>query len=91
VYKAHVHVDQGPPHKTSHTETKRVRKSFEHKGTGENFLNGTPMAHALRSRNDEWDLIKLQRFCKAKTVSIGQKGNQQISKRSLPILHLIKG
>jgi hypothetical protein len=28
-------------------------------GTGENFLNRTPMAYALRSRINEWDLIKL--------------------------------
>ena len=45
-------------------------KSFKHLGTGENFLNKTPMAYALRSRIDKWDLIKLQNFCKAKdTVS----------------------
>ena len=43
-----------------------VRKKFEHMGTGENFLNRTPMAYALRSRIDKWDLIKLQSFCKAK-------------------------
>ena len=35
-------------------------------GTGENFLNRTPIAYALRSRIDKWDLIKLQSFCKAK-------------------------
>jgi hypothetical protein len=32
----------------------------------ETFLNRTPMAYALRSRVDKWDLIKLQSFCKAK-------------------------
>ena len=35
-------------------------------GTGKNFLNRTPMAHALRSRIGKWDLIKLQSFFKAK-------------------------
>ena len=35
-------------------------------GTGENFLNRTPIAYGLRSRIDKWDLIKLQNFCKAK-------------------------
>jgi hypothetical protein len=35
-------------------------------GTGENFLNRTPKAYALRSRIDKQDLIKLQSFCKAK-------------------------
>jgi hypothetical protein len=29
-------------------------------GTGENFLNTTPMAHALRSRIDKWDFVKLE-------------------------------
>jgi hypothetical protein len=35
-------------------------------GTGKNFLNRTPMAYALRSRIDKWDMIKLKSFCKAK-------------------------
>ena len=35
-------------------------------GTGGKFLNRTAMACAVRSRNDKWDLIKLQSFCKAK-------------------------
>ena len=35
-------------------------------GTGQNFLNRTPMAYGLRSRIDQWNLIKLQSFCKAK-------------------------
>ena len=44
----------------------KVGKSLKHMGTRENFLNRTPMAYALRSRIDKWDLIKLQSFCKAK-------------------------
>ena len=35
-------------------------------GTGEIFLNRTPLAYALRSRIIKWDLIKLPSFCKAK-------------------------
>jgi hypothetical protein len=35
-------------------------------GIGENILNKTPMAYALRSTIDKWDLMKLQSFCKAK-------------------------
>jgi hypothetical protein len=46
----------------------KLGKSLEHMGTGENFLNRTTMAYALRSRIDKWDLIKLQRFCKAKAT-----------------------
>ena len=33
---------------------------------GEISLNRTPIAYALRSKIDKWDLIKLQSFCKAK-------------------------
>ena len=60
-------MDQGPPHKTSHTETikKKVGKTPEDIGTGEKFLNRTPIVYALRSRIDKWDLIKLQSFCNA--------------------------
>jgi hypothetical protein len=43
---------------------KKVGKS--HMGTGEISLNRTPVAYALRSRIDKWDLIKLQSFGKAK-------------------------
>jgi hypothetical protein len=38
-----------------------VGKSLEDMGTGENFLNRTAMACAVRSRIDKWDLMKLQR------------------------------
>jgi hypothetical protein len=54
--------------------------------TGENFLNRTSMECAVRSRIDKRDLIKLQR-----TLSLRQKGNQQIGKISIPILNLIGG
>jgi hypothetical protein len=37
-------------------------------GTGGNFLNITLMAHAVKSRIDKWDLIKLVSFCKAKGI-----------------------
>jgi hypothetical protein len=48
----------------------KVGKNMEHTGTGERFLNRTPIACAVRSRIDKWDLIKLQSFCKAKdTIS----------------------
>jgi hypothetical protein len=44
----------------------KLGKSLEDMGTGENFLNRTAMACAVRSRIDKWDLIKFQSFCKAK-------------------------
>ena len=34
--------------------------------TGDNFLNRTPMAQALRSTIHKWDLVKLKSFCKTK-------------------------
>jgi hypothetical protein len=43
-----------------------VGKSLEDMGTGEKFLNRKPMACAVRSRINKWDLIKLQSFYKAK-------------------------
>ena len=65
----------------------KLVKNPKYMGTGENFLDRTPMAYALRSRIDKWDLIKLQSFCKAKDT---KKGSSQIGKRSLPTLHLIE-
>ena len=37
----------------------KVGKSLEHMGTGEKFLNRTPVAYVVRSRIDKWNLIKL--------------------------------
>jgi hypothetical protein len=44
----------------------KVGVSLGSMGTREKFLNRTAMACAVRSRIDKWDLIELQRFCKAK-------------------------
>ena len=40
-------------------------KSLKHMGSGKNFLNRTPVAYAVRSMIDKWDLITFQSFCKA--------------------------
>ena len=69
----------------------KVEKSLEHMGTGEKFLNKTPVTYALRSSIDKWDLTKLQSFCKAKDIVNKTKGNQLTGKIPLPILHLIEG
>ena len=43
-------------------------------GTGEKFLIRTPIASAVRSRIDKWNLMKLQSFCKAKdTINTKQQ------------------
>jgi hypothetical protein len=44
----------------------KVGKSLEDMSTGQNFLNRSAIACAVRSRIDKWDLIKLQSFCKVK-------------------------
>ena len=46
----------------------KVRKSLEHIGTEDNLLNRRPMVQALRSTINEWDLIKLKSFSKAKDI-----------------------
>jgi hypothetical protein len=46
----------------------KVGKSLELVGTEGNFLNRTPMPHALRLTIDKWDLMKLKSFCKAKDI-----------------------
>jgi hypothetical protein len=46
----------------------KVGMTLKHKGTGEIFLNRTPMAYSLRSRIDKLALIKLQSFYKAKNT-----------------------
>ena len=64
-------MDQTPPHKTLYSLNlieEKVGKNFKYLGTGEIFLNRTPMAYALRSKIDKWNLIKLQSFCKAKDI-----------------------
>jgi hypothetical protein len=46
----------------------KVGKHLELIGTGGNFLKRIPMSHALRSRIDKWDLMKLESFRKAKDI-----------------------
>ena len=41
---------------------------LEHIGRGDNFLNRTPVAQAIRLTVDKPDLIKLLCFCKAKDI-----------------------
>jgi hypothetical protein len=53
------------------------------------FLNRTPIAQALRSRIDKWDLMKLKSFCKAKDI-VGQIGHLQLGKKTSLTPHLIE-
>jgi hypothetical protein len=76
---------------TLNLREEKVGNSLVHMGTREIFLKRTPMACAVRSRTDKWDLIKLQGFCTAKNTVNKAKGNQQIGERCLTILSLIEG
>ena len=52
--------------------------------------NRTPMANALRSRIDKWDLMKLESFCKSKDIV--NKTNWEIDwKKNSLTSHLIEG
>jgi hypothetical protein len=69
-YEAQVQGDQVPHHKPRYTDLieENMGKNLELIGMVGNFLNRTPMAHALRSRIDKWDLMKLERFLKTKGI-----------------------
>jgi hypothetical protein len=56
-------MDQGPPQRTRYTETYRGESEDEPQTHG--HRGEIPMAYAVRSRTDKWDLIKLQSFFKA--------------------------
>ena len=68
----------------------KVGRRLELIDTGDNFLNRTPNAQALRSTNDKWDLMKLKSFSKAKDIVNRTKQNKtkpnnlQIGKGSSP-------
>ena len=47
----------------------KVGNSLEYIGTGDNFLNRTPIAQALRSTINKWDLMKLKTSVRQRTLS----------------------
>ena len=46
----------------------KVGSTLEHIGTGDHFLNITPVAQTLRETINKWDLLKMKSFCKAKDM-----------------------
>jgi hypothetical protein len=54
-------------HNTLNSIEEKGGNRLEHIGTGDNFLNKTTLAQALRSTTDKCDLRKLS-FCKAKVT-----------------------
>lgn len=58
---------------------------------GKDFLNRTPMAQALRSRINKWDLMKLSSFLKAKDTIIQTKHNPTEWEKTFTNHNLIMG
>jgi hypothetical protein len=54
---------------------RKMGKSLKHMGTGDIFLNRTPMAHGLRPKIDKWDLMKLKSFYREKSI-VNRKNHQ---------------
>jgi hypothetical protein len=69
----------------------KVGKSLLLIGTEGNFLNRTQMAHALRSKIDEWNFIKLKSFCKAKDIVDKTNLHPTDWEKTSLTSHLIKG
>ena len=46
----------------------KVKSILEHIGTGDCFLNITPVAQILRATINKWDLLKLKSFSKTKDM-----------------------
>jgi hypothetical protein len=65
--------------------------SFKHINTEKIFLNRTPMAQALRTTIDKFNLIKLKSFCNAKGTINRTKQQSTDWERFLPTLHQIEG
>ena len=65
--------------------------SLQHMGTGEHFLNITPVAQTIRASINKWDFLKLRSFCKAKdTVNKTKRQPTEWEKKSLPTPHNTK-
>ena len=62
----------------------KVGSTLQQMGTGDRFLGITPAAQPLRATLNKWDLLKLRSFCKARTLSLRQKGNPLTGRRSSP-------
>ena len=65
----------------------KVGSIVEHIGTGDHFLNITPVAQILRETINKWGLLKLRSFCKAKDVVNKTKPQPTKWERSLLTTH----
>jgi hypothetical protein len=78
-------VDQETPHKTRDTGTYREESGEELQRYGHRGKIPEQKSNGLCYK------IKIKASVRQRTLSITQKAHQQIGKRSLPILNLIKG
>ena len=69
----------------------KVGNSLKRIGTGDNFLNRTPIVQILRSTINKWNLINLKVFLRQKTPSRGHNDSLQNRKRFSPTPHLTEG
>ena len=93
LYKAKVHMDQRPPHKTRYTETNRKEGGKEpgahgHRG---NFLEQNTISFCSKIKNWHMGPQNYKASVRQRTLSIRRNSNQQIGKSSLPILNQIGG
>ena len=69
---------------------KKLGKTLEDMGTGEKFLNRTPIVYALRSRIDKWDLkylLLVFLFCSLDILDISPLSDIGLVKiRWVPVL-----
>lgn len=58
----------------------KMEKILEHFDSGNNLINKTPIAEALRPTITKWDFRKLKNFSKQRTVLIGKMVAYKIGK-----------
>ena len=88
MYKTQVQMDQNVNIKptTLNLIEEKGGSTLEFIGTGDHFLNITPVSQTLRETINKWDLLKLRSFCKAKDNVNKKNDSLQNGKRSSPIL-----
>lgn len=86
MHKTRIQADQNINIKNRYIEPieEKVWNSFEHIGTGDDFLNKKLESSASNKFNNKRGFMKLKRFCKSRALSIGQCDSIQNAKRFLP-------
>ena len=65
----------------------KVGSSLECIGTGDHFLNITPVTQTLRSTVNKWDLLKLRSFYKSKDSQQDKTATYKMGEKNLHQLH----